>query len=166
MNRRPSSAGTEAAPVAADGPSFEAAIKRLSEIVQTLERGDLPLEESLRLFEEGVKLSRVSQQRLDSAEKRVEQLLAVDEQGRARTQPFATDSADEGPPRRRRPALLSARAERFRENHQGTRPRRRHHEKERGGLAPPLGVQPPIHPLSSPWCLLLSLVPWWFSRSA
>jgi hypothetical protein len=42
-----------------------------------------------------VKLSRVSQARLDSAEKRVEQLLAVDEQGRARTTPFATDALDE-----------------------------------------------------------------------
>jgi len=73
--------------------SFETAIKRLTEIVQTLERGDLALEESLRLFEEGVKLSRASQERLDAAEKRVEQLLAVDEQGNARTQPFATDSA-------------------------------------------------------------------------
>jgi len=84
-----SSAPTEA------GPSFEVAIKRLTEIVQTLERGELPLEESLRLFEEGVKLSRVSQERLDAAEKRVEQLLAVDEQGRARTAPFATDAADD-----------------------------------------------------------------------
>src|ERR1700722_815303 len=88
--------------VATPGPSFEVAIKRLTEIVQTLERGELPLEESLRLFEEGVKLSRVSQQRLDAAEKRVEQLLAVDEQGRARTAPFATDAAapddDDGPP--------------------------------------------------------------------
>lgn len=87
----------------AEGVSFEAAIKRLSGIVQTLERGELPLEESLRLFEEGVKLSRISQQRLDAAEKRVEQLLAVDEQGRARTAPFATDAAegepdDDGPP--------------------------------------------------------------------
>ena len=63
--------------------------------VQVLERGELPLEESLRLFEEGVKLSRMSQQKLDTAEKRVEQLLAVDEQGRPRTTPFATDSADE-----------------------------------------------------------------------
>lgn len=81
-------------------PPFEAAIKRLTEIVQTLERGELPLEESLRLFEEGVKLSRVSQQRLDAAEKRVEQLLAVDEQGRARTAPFATDvESDDVPPR-------------------------------------------------------------------
>ena len=72
------------------GATFEASIKRLGEIVQTLERGDLPLEESLRLFEEGVKLSRVSQQRLDAAQKKVEQLLGVDEQGRARTAPFAT----------------------------------------------------------------------------
>jgi exodeoxyribonuclease VII small subunit len=78
-----------------EGPSFEVAIKRLNEIVQVLERGELPLEESLRLFEEGVKLSRVSQQKLDSAERRVEQLLAVDEQGRARTQPFETDANDE-----------------------------------------------------------------------
>jgi exodeoxyribonuclease VII small subunit len=76
-------------------PSFEVAIKRLTEIVQVLERGELPLEESLRLFEEGVKLSRLSQQKLDTAEKRVEQLLAVDEQGRPRTAPFATDSADD-----------------------------------------------------------------------
>src|SRR5271165_494704 len=103
MNRRtPTSPADEAAPPPASPvsaaseatPSFETAIKRLNEIVQILERGDLPLEESLRLFEEGVKLSRTSQQRLDSAEKRVEQLLAVDEQGRARTAPFATDAAE------------------------------------------------------------------------
>jgi exodeoxyribonuclease VII small subunit len=102
MNRRspppdvPSPAAT--APTTGETPSFEAAIKRLTEIVQTLERGELPLEESLRLFEEGVKLSRTSQTRLDAAEKRVEQLLAVDEQGRARTTPFATDALDEDDP--------------------------------------------------------------------
>jgi exodeoxyribonuclease VII small subunit len=82
----------------AEAPSFEKAIKRLNDIVQVLERGELPLEESLRLFEEGVKLSRVSQQKLDAAEKRVEQLLAVDEQGRPRTAPFATHSADDEEP--------------------------------------------------------------------
>jgi exodeoxyribonuclease VII small subunit len=81
--------------VATETPSFEGAIKRLTEIVQVLERGELPLEESLRLFEEGVTLSRMSQQKLDLAEKRVEQLLAVDEHGRPRTTPFATDSADD-----------------------------------------------------------------------
>jgi exodeoxyribonuclease VII small subunit len=99
MNRRsppPDAPGPPAAaPPAGETPSFEAAIKRLTEIVQALERGEIPLEESLRLFEEGVKLSRTSQARLDAAEKRVEQLLAVDEQGRARTTPFATDALDE-----------------------------------------------------------------------
>jgi exodeoxyribonuclease VII small subunit len=76
--------------------SFEEAMRRLAEIVQTLERGDLPLEESLRLFEEGVRLSRLSQERLDAAQKKVEQLLAVDDQGRPRTAPFATSANDEG----------------------------------------------------------------------
>jgi exodeoxyribonuclease VII small subunit len=61
--------------------SFEDSLRRLSEIVHRLEQGDLPLEESLRLFEEGVGLARTSQSRLDSAEKRVEQLLAIDGQG-------------------------------------------------------------------------------------
>ncbi|HEX3772190.1 MAG TPA: exodeoxyribonuclease VII small subunit [Polyangiaceae bacterium] len=96
--RAPSPAGSNGPPGATagpEGPSFEAAIKRLTEIVQVLERGEIPLEESLRLFEEGVKLSRVSQQKLDTAERRVEQLLAVDEQGRPRTQPFATDADDD-----------------------------------------------------------------------
>ncbi|HEY2511114.1 MAG TPA: exodeoxyribonuclease VII small subunit [Polyangiaceae bacterium] len=79
--------------LAATGATFEDAIKRLGEIVQTLERGDLPLEESLRLFEEGVRLSRISQDRLDAAQKKVEQLLGVDEQGRARTKPFETNAA-------------------------------------------------------------------------
>jgi exodeoxyribonuclease VII small subunit len=78
-------------------PSFEDAIKRLSEIVQRLEKGDLSLEESLGLFEEGVRLSRASQERLDAAQKRVEQLLGVDDQGRARTRPFET-TEDEPPP--------------------------------------------------------------------
>jgi exodeoxyribonuclease VII small subunit len=76
--------------------TFEEAIKRLNEIVQTLEQGDLPLEESLRLFEEGVKLSRTSQERLDAAQRKVEQLLGVDEQGRPRTRPFETNAAGTG----------------------------------------------------------------------
>jgi exodeoxyribonuclease VII small subunit len=92
MNRRPDPTPGPPAALGPEAPTFEAAIKRLTEIVQTLERGDLPLEESLRLFEEGVSLSRASQKRLDAAEKRVEQLLAVDDQGRARTTPFETDA--------------------------------------------------------------------------
>ena len=71
-----------------DAPTFEASIKRLSEIVQTLEKGDLPLEESLRLFEEGVKLSRTSQEKLDGAQKRVEELLGFERDGKPRSTPF------------------------------------------------------------------------------
>ena len=94
MSTRASTPGTPTGD-AESAPSFEASMRRLAEIVQTLEQGDLPLEESLRLFEEGVKLSRDSQERLDSAEKRVEQLLAVDDNGRARTAPFETDAAND-----------------------------------------------------------------------
>jgi exodeoxyribonuclease VII small subunit len=61
--------------------SFEASLHRLAEIVQELEAGELPLEESLRLFEEGVSLARRSRGILEAAEARVEQLLSVDENG-------------------------------------------------------------------------------------
>jgi exodeoxyribonuclease VII small subunit len=72
---------------------FEDALGRLEELVQVLERGDLSLEESLKAFEEGVKLSKNCLKLLDDAEKRVEILLGG--QGRKRLQPF--DVADEGP---------------------------------------------------------------------
>jgi exodeoxyribonuclease VII small subunit len=62
--------------------SFESSLERLHEIVLRLESGELDLEASLVLFEEGVRLSRASQARLNSAEKRIEELLAVDEEGR------------------------------------------------------------------------------------
>jgi len=75
-------------PPPAKPASFEDGIKRLSEIVQTLERGDLPLEDSLRLFEEGVSLSRASQERLDTAQKKVEELLGFERDGKARTKDF------------------------------------------------------------------------------
>jgi exodeoxyribonuclease VII small subunit len=82
-----------AAASAKEGMTFEASIKRLGEIVQVLERGDLPLEESLQLFEEGIQLSRQSQAKLDGAQKRVEELLSVDDAGDAVTRAF--DSADD-----------------------------------------------------------------------
>lgn len=63
------------------GSSFESSIQRLGEVVERLESGELPLEESLRLFEEGVRMARASQKKLDRAERRVEELLAVDEEG-------------------------------------------------------------------------------------
>ena len=82
-------------PTDATPASFEASITRLTEIVEQLERGNLPLEESLRLFEEGVKLSRASQERLDRAQRRVEELLRVDDEGRATTAPFATNTDED-----------------------------------------------------------------------
>jgi exodeoxyribonuclease VII small subunit len=55
--------------------NFETSLKELEKIVEQLEAGDLPLERSLELFEQGVKLSRDCQLRLDEAERRVEVLL-------------------------------------------------------------------------------------------
>lgn len=54
---------------------FEDALNKLEKIVSKLEEGDIPLEESLKLFEEGIRLSRFCNQKLDEAEKRVEILL-------------------------------------------------------------------------------------------
>lgn len=62
-------------------PSFEEATRRLSQIVAELEGGDLPLDRSLALFEEGVRLARAAEERLDRAEKRVEELLGIDARG-------------------------------------------------------------------------------------
>jgi exodeoxyribonuclease VII small subunit len=81
---------SQASPDPNDEPSFEQAVRQLTEIVQRLERGDLPLEESVALFEQGVRLSAISQRRLDRAQKRVEELLHVDESGRARPAPVDT----------------------------------------------------------------------------
>jgi exodeoxyribonuclease VII small subunit len=66
---------------AANDASFEAQLKRLGEVVERLENGDLGLEESLALFEEGIRLARGAQERLDAAEKRVEELIRIDENG-------------------------------------------------------------------------------------
>lgn len=55
--------------------TFEASLSELEKIVHQLEEGDLSLEESLQLFEQGVKLSRECQQRLTQAERRIEVLL-------------------------------------------------------------------------------------------
>ena len=55
--------------------SFEASLEELEQIVRHLEAGDLPLDRSLELFEQGVRLSRECQRRLDEAERKVEILL-------------------------------------------------------------------------------------------
>lgn len=86
----------EAAAEKEEGPSFEEAIQRLGHIVEELERGDLPLEASLGLFEEGIKLARLSQQRLDIADKRIDELLGVGPDGEAMTRKFDVRGDGEG----------------------------------------------------------------------
>jgi exodeoxyribonuclease VII small subunit len=71
-------------------PSFEAALGRLEEIVSTLEGGEMPLEEALAVFEEGVRLSRFCHGKLQQAERRVEILLRG-EDGEIEVQPFEQD---------------------------------------------------------------------------
>lgn len=71
-------------------PSFEDSLKKLETIVERLETGDLPLEDSLRLFEEGVGLSAACKQELDAAEGKV-QLLVKQRDGSLNTEPFPTD---------------------------------------------------------------------------
>ena len=63
--------------VLAEDAPFEDVMERLQAVVEQLEEGDLPLEESLAMFEEGVRLSRAGAKRLDEAERRVEELLAA-----------------------------------------------------------------------------------------
>jgi exodeoxyribonuclease VII small subunit len=60
--------------------TFETSLRELERIVEKLEEGDLPLEDSLKLFEDGVRLSRECQERLNQAERRIEVLLQ-DEDG-------------------------------------------------------------------------------------
>ena len=70
--------------------SFEAQLASLERIVRELERGDLPLEQSLELFEQGVRLSRECQERLNEAERRIEVLLRGGD-GSAVAVPFGSE---------------------------------------------------------------------------
>jgi exodeoxyribonuclease VII small subunit len=74
--------------------TFEDALKRLEQVLESLEHGNLNLEESVKAFEEGVKLVRFCHDRLDEVERRVE-LLLKDEAGRFFTKPFPEDEGGE-----------------------------------------------------------------------
>ena len=75
------------------GRTFEASLEALEQIVRQLEDGDLPLEKSLELFEQGIRLSRECQERLSQAERRIEILLR-DNQGRPVTAAFKEPAAE------------------------------------------------------------------------
>ncbi len=61
-------------PVNPEELSFDAALKQLEDRVRDLERGDVPLERALALYEEGVKLVRTCHEKLDAADKRIVEL--------------------------------------------------------------------------------------------
>lgn len=61
--------------------TFESMMSRLEKVVELLEAGNLPLEKSMTLFEEGVRLSRQASGRLESAERKIEELLSDGSKG-------------------------------------------------------------------------------------
>jgi exodeoxyribonuclease VII small subunit len=79
-------------------PTFEAALEKLESIVKALEEGELSLDDSLKMFEEGVKLSRFCGGKLDDAERRIEVLMKVVEGGRIETAPFEPPPGGDGGP--------------------------------------------------------------------
>jgi len=72
---------------------FEEALKKLEELVKKMESGDLALEDSLKAFEEGIRLIRFCSGKLDEAERRVE-ILLKDDQGDLAPKPFLRDEGD------------------------------------------------------------------------
>ena len=70
--------------------TFEQSMKKLEQIVQELESGDLPLEEAMQKFEEGIKLSRLCSEKLDETEKKIT-LLLQDKKGNVSEKPFISE---------------------------------------------------------------------------
>ena len=75
-------------------PDFERSLARLEEVVQRLESPQLSLDEAMKLFEEGVELSRECQKQLEEAEGKVEILLRKSD-GKLVAQPFEAESEGE-----------------------------------------------------------------------
>jgi exodeoxyribonuclease VII small subunit len=76
------------------GVKFEQAIARLEAIVGELEKGELPLDESLKIFEEGIRLSKNCLKILEDAERKVE-VLVQEKNGKRRLQAFSRDDERE-----------------------------------------------------------------------
>ena len=71
--------------------TFESGMQRLEQIVRTMERGDLPLDESLKLFREGTELVASCGKLLDEAELQIKKIM-TDEQGNPVEVPFENES--------------------------------------------------------------------------
>ena len=76
------------------GVKFEQAMARLEAIVGELEKGDLPLDESLKIFEEGIRLSKNCLKILEDAERKVE-VLVQEQNGKKRLHAFSPDDGGE-----------------------------------------------------------------------
>jgi exodeoxyribonuclease VII small subunit len=81
-------------PMARKSNEFEKAFQHLETIVKRLESEEMPLDESLQLFEEGIRLSRFCNQKLEEVEKKIELILA-DAKGQPRIEPFESEELDE-----------------------------------------------------------------------
>lgn len=68
-------------------PTLEAAMQRVSEIVASMEKGDMPLEQLIESYEEGIGLVKMCQEKLDAAEKRI-QIIARNSRGGATLEDF------------------------------------------------------------------------------
>jgi len=79
-------------------PKFEESLQRLEKIVGELEKGDLPLEKALGLFEEGIALSASCRKELEAAEGKVEVLLK--QNGKLQPVPFEASAAREASPKK------------------------------------------------------------------
>lgn len=75
---------------------FEKAMKRLEKIVEELEKGELDIDKSLEIFEEGIKMSRVCSRKLNEAEKKIEKLTR-NEKGELITELFPLGKTDDPP---------------------------------------------------------------------
>ena len=71
---------------------FEESLARLETLVERMESGDLSLEESLKTFEDGIKLTRECQKALESAEQKVK--LLIEKNGEVEEKPFESDTDD------------------------------------------------------------------------
>ena len=94
MNSTPGKKPEVAKPEPAKKPVFEQSLARLEEIVRKLESANLPLDDAMKLFEEGMQLSRDCQKQLEQAEARVEILLKK-AGGEMSAQPFEPESEEE-----------------------------------------------------------------------
>ncbi|MBI4383256.1 MAG: exodeoxyribonuclease VII small subunit [Nitrospinae bacterium] len=74
---------------------FEKALKRLEQIVEELEKGELDIDKSLEIFEEGIKMSRICSKKLNEAEQKIEKLTR-DQKGELIAELFPTEEEGNG----------------------------------------------------------------------